>query len=346
MSTLSREESRIRTVCLLILAGVALAAALVWTRTVMIPFVLAILLSYLVSPLVDILQVRLRFPRWAAVIGALLAGVVLLGLLALLLSTSTNRLIANAHVYRDRLTALAASGLSVLDRFGIDLGQDAFLEAMKKLPILGFLKGAAGSVVDLLSNSLLVMIFVIYLLAGRAPAERREGIYGEMDTKIRRYLVTKVTTSAATGLLVGTILWLLGLELAFVFGVLAFLLNFIPSVGSLIATLLPLPIALIQFQSGWAIGAAVFLPGLVQMVIGNGIEPKLMGESLDLHPVVILLALMFWGLAWGVVGMLLATPITAVARIAFSRSEMTRPLAELLAGRLPQAATAEVAPGH
>jgi AI-2 transport protein TqsA len=135
---------------------------------------------------------------------------------------------------------------------------------------------------------------------------------------------------------VGIILTALGLDLALVFGVMAFLLNFIPSVGSVIATFLPLPVALIQFDSMLAVLAVILLPGLVQVTIGNFVEPMVMGEGLDLHPVTILLALVFWGLLWGPVGMILATPITAILRIVFARVDMMRPVAELLAGRPPR----------
>jgi AI-2 transport protein TqsA len=233
------------------------------------------------------------------------------------------------------LTSLAQSFLSVLDRFGVDLSQDQMLTTIRELPLLDMVRQTAGGVVGLVSNGVLVLIFVIYLLAGRQPNEQRTGFYAEADQKIRRYLLTKVSTSVATGLLTGIILTLFGLDLALVFGFLAFFLNFIPSVGSIIATLLPIPMAMVQFDSFWMIAGIILVPGAVQMTIGNGIEPVLMGEGLDLHPVTILLALVFWGLIWGVVGMFLAAPIMAVLRIVLDRFETTRPIAGLLAGRLP-----------
>ena len=159
----------------------------------------------------------------------------------------------------------------------------------------------------------------------------------EMDSKIRRYLMTKVITSALTGVLVGSILWLFGLEMALLFGFLAFILNFIPSVGSIVATLLPLPMALVQFDSSLAIVGIILIPGALQLAVGNAIEPRLIGEGLDLHPLTILLALIFWGLIWGIVGMLLAAPITAILKIIMARFETTAPIAEVLAGRLPGA---------
>ena len=90
-----------------------------------------------------------------------------------------------------------------------------------------------------------------------------------------------------------------------------------------------------------AIAGVFLLPGAIQLAVGNLVEPMVMGENLDLHPVTILMSLIFWGLLWGIVGMLLATPIMAVLKIIFSRLEITRPIAELLAGRLPQSVTGE-----
>lgn len=319
----------------MILAAVATTAALIYTRPVMLPFVLAVLLSYLVGPLVDVLQVRLKAPRGIAVLTAF--GVVAIGLslLGMLIGSSLRRLAARIPVYKERVGELAARVLSTIDDIGVDIGQADALSAIQELPLLSIVGGAAGSMVDLVSNGVLVLIFVIYLISGRRPNETRDGLMGEVDSSIRRYLSTKVIASATTGLLTGIILAIFGLDLAVVFGVFAFLLNFIPSVGSAIATFLPLPVALVQFESGAAIAGVIALPGAVQFVIGNVIEPKVMGEGLDLHPITVLLGLIFWGLVWGIVGMLLATPITAVLRIVLARIDATRPVAELLAGRLP-----------
>jgi AI-2 transport protein TqsA len=120
-----------------------------------------------------------------------------------------------------------------------------------------------------------------------------------------------------------------------VFGLLAFLLNFIPSIGSIIATVLPLPVVLMSPDITPSVAVlAIALPGGVQFTIGTLLSPKVMGDSLELHPVTILLALTVWGSIWGIVGMLLATPITAVMKMLFERLELTRPIARLMAGRI------------
>ena len=130
---------------------------------------------------------------------------------------------------------------------------------------------------------------------------------------------------------------MMGLRMAPLFGLLAFLFNYIPNVGPIVASLLPIPIAFAQFQNPWMVLPVVALPGTVHMIIGNFVEPKLMGKGLELHPVAVLLALAFLGLLWGVIGMVLAVPIAAMARIVLSRFTTTRALAELLAGQLPGA---------
>ena len=141
--------------------------------------------------------------------------------------------------------------------------------------------------------------------------------------------------AAVTALLVGLVLWAFGLHLAWLFALLVFALTFIPSVGPIIATLLPLPVAVTQFQDPWMILAVVAVPGAIHMTIGNLITPKLMGRGLELHPVTVLLALAFWGLLWGIVGMVLAVPMVAMLRIVLSHFSTTRSLANLLAGHLP-----------
>jgi predicted PurR-regulated permease PerM len=159
--------------------------------------------------------------------------------------------------------------------------------------------------------------------------------WSEIASKIQRYIVVKAVLSAATGLAVGTVLAVLGIDLAMVFGLMAFLLNFIPSIGSIVATLLPLPVVIFNPELGTTTAVlAIALPGLIQLVVGNVVDPLVMGEALDLHPVAIVLSLILWGMIWGVVGMLLAAPIAAILKLLLERLELTAPLGRLLAGRL------------
>ncbi len=322
------ETRTLQTLSLLTVATVAIAVALIYTRTLMVPFALSVLLAYLLAPLIDWLQDRAKLPRWLAITATLLAILgVFVGLTALI-SSSVAGLGDNASLYGDRLRSLTEKVGVWLDDNGIDLGQKDMVAAVKDLPLFDWLKRTAGGVLNFLSNFFLVLIFVIYLVAGRRPEST--GQKAELEAKIRAYLFTKITLSAITGVLTTVILLVLGVDLALVFGLMAFLLNFIPNVGSVIATLLPLPVVLMQFDSTAMIVLAIVLPGAVQMVIGNVFEPKMLGKSVDLNPITILLALIFWGLIWGIVGMLLATPLTAVLKVQLERFEITRPVARLM----------------
>jgi len=147
-------------------------------------------------------------------------------------------------------------------------------------------------------------------------------------------LLTMLLTSGVTGVFVGLVLTILGVRFGWMFGFLAFMLNFIPNIGSIIATILPLPIALIDPQLSIISKILVLMiPGSIQFVIGNILQPKLMGETLNLHPVVVILSLIFFGTIWGIIGMFLAVPITAIAVISMQRFDYTRAIADLAAGK-------------
>ncbi len=326
---------RIQTICLLIISTVAVAAALYWLRPVLVPFVLAVFIAYGLLPLVEFQARHLRLPQFVAVTSTLVVGVLILGSLGLLISTSVSQLQANAAAYQQQIELLGAKVLALLPAGTFRAEENPFAQ----LPlgnISGMLLHTTNAIVGLLSQGLLVLIFVLYLLLGGARHNGQAGgVWAEVEKQVEHYIVTKALISLATGVLVGLTLAVLGVDLALVFGLLAFLLNFIPSVGSIIATLLPVPVVVVSPDiSTTTATLAILLPGLIQIVIGNIIEPKVMGEALDLHPIVILMTLIVWGMLWGVVGMLLATPMTAILKILFERLEPMAPVAQVLAGRL------------
>jgi AI-2 transport protein TqsA len=322
---------------LMILATVALAGGLFYTRAVMIPFVMAIFITTAVSPTVDQMVVRWHVPGWIAISLSLILVLAILMLLGAALALTVQTILNTADEYSDQVAKLGRHMFAELHSHGMKLDEAQVSNKLKaQLPDL--ITAAAGTVTSIVSDGILVLFFVIFLLSGRDPHQRQTGIYAEIESAIREYIVTKTAISAVAGVLVGTILWFLGLKMAALFGLLAFLFNFIPNVGPIVASLLPIPIAFAQFEDRlWMVLLVVGLPGCVHMTIGNFVEPRLMGRGLELHPVAVLLALALLGLLWGVVGMVLAVPIAAMARIVLSRFTTTRALGELLAGRLPGA---------
>lgn len=144
--------------------------------------------------------------------------------------------------------------------------------------------------------------------------------FKDITEQVQRYIVTKFLISLSVGLLVGIILRLFDIEFFIIWATFAVLLNFIPNVGSVIAVILPTLMTLVQYESfGYAIAVAVVLI-IVQNIIGNIIEPKIFGDRLGLNPLVILLSLLLWGYIWGIIGMFLSVPLTAIIKIVFSNS--------------------------
>jgi AI-2 transport protein TqsA len=321
---------------LMIIATVALAAGLIYTRDVMIPFVLAIFITAAVAPLVDIQVSRWHFPGWIAVLSTLLLVLVVLGLMGVVLIAAVEAIVRTANEYSDQVVHLTKECVGKLQHYNIHVDEARITSEMEgHLP--GIISSTVGTVTTVFSHGVLIAFFVVFLLLGRNPLHRRTGIYADIENTIRRYITTMTAISAITSLLVGTVLWALGLHMAWLFAFLVFLFTFIPNIGPIIATLLPLPVAVTQFHDPWMILAALAIPGAIHMSIGNLVTPKLMGRGMELHPVTVLLALAFWGLIWGIVGMVLAMPICATLRIVMSRFSTTRPLANLLAGHLPGA---------
>jgi AI-2 transport protein TqsA len=151
--------------------------------------------------------------------------------------------------------------------------------------------------------------------------EKLSSTFKEINDQIKKYVVSKILINFSAGILVAAILALFGVDFPIVWGMFTFLFNFIPTIGSAIALVLPVLMVLIQFGSiGYAILIGLIIIG-VQTLIFNFLEPAIVGKSLNLNPLLILLAVLVWGYIWGIIGMLLAVPLTAIIKIVISNSE-------------------------
>ncbi|MEE8556502.1 MAG: AI-2E family transporter [Myxococcota bacterium] len=324
---------RIQATCLIALTAFAIAFALYWLSALMIPFVLAILLVFALNPLVHLLTTRARIPRTLSVLVIFLIGFLLFPVFGAVLSASVSQLSTNSGAYQQQITHLITQGIDwiEIDRLGIN--RESVRAQLSSMPIGSLLVGITNTLLQILSNAVLVLILAAFLLVGGGQSVESP-LWGQIRERIEGYLVAQIALSTATGVLVSLILYVLGVELALLFGFLAFLLNFIPTIGSIVATFLPLPLILLSPDGGpGKMVLALSLMGVVQLAIGNFIAPRVLGRSLELHPVAVILALLFWGVLWGIAGMFLAVPITAVLRILLEQSDLTRPVADLMAGR-------------
>src|SRR6478672_1371560 len=267
-SELRNEQIWLAVGSLMILATVALAGALLYTRDVMIPFVLAIFITAAVAPLVDFQVARWRLPNWLAVLTTLLVVLAVLALLSVVLIVAVQTMVDAAREYSKQVVALTDELFVWLSAHRINIDQARITADLEgRLP--GVISEAAGTVSAIMSHGLLVAFFVVFLLVGRHEHKRRNDIYSDIEGTVRGYITTATAISAMTAVLVGLVLWALGLPMAWLFAFLVFLLCYIPNIGSIIATLLPIPVAITQFHDNpGMIVAAIAIPGAIHLTIG------------------------------------------------------------------------------
>jgi AI-2 transport protein TqsA len=334
-----RPESRVQTNCLLTLTVIAVGVALYLLRPVLVPFALALFLTCCLTPLVNWQVRHLRLHRLPATVLATALGLAVLVLFGFLVVAEVGSIVQNFGAYQARLEALTNSVATrvPLDALGVKHSAQTGLEiVIPESTRRWVLSVAFSGGLDFVSTAGLVVIFMIFLLLGHATRQGPPNeLLAAMEARVTRYVLKIVGLSVLTGVLVGGSLAVLGVEFAFVFGFLAFLLNFIPTVGSIVATLLPLPVVLLSPDLSLTSQVlALAVPAAIQAVLGAFVQPRVQGEAMELHPVVVLMALIFFGMIWGIVGAILAVPTTAVIKMLLEHYSTTRPLAGLLAGKL------------
>lgn len=324
------------TICLTIIAAGIVTAMLVYTKAVLIPLVISIFLYTILIQMTNLLRHKLSFPKWLAVSFSILVFLALFAAIILFTVNSIGDFLKGAEVYKENLLGTAQDILTRLQHHGIEIDQTSVITALRDLPLFNWLKNFGGKLFSVVSNATLILLFMIFFLLGskKTPPITNETIK-EMLSNVSVYLSVKLITSLSTGIIIAIILLAFKVKLALLFALFAFLLNFIPSVGSIIGVLLPVPVLFLQFGFSGHLFLIVGLLTATEFIIGNLVEPRFLGDGMDLHPAVVIASLIFWSLVWGVPGAFLSVPITASVKIILGKIKHTRPVAELLAGRLP-----------
>ena len=328
--------------CLVVVvAGLRLGA------NMLLPFALALFLAVMSMPIMFWLQLR-RVPAPLAVLLTMLVIGVLLGGIILLGTQSVAEFQTQLPGYQERLRILYGSWVDGLSaRFGIPLDQYFTLSLIDPGALIGLFGQTAARVVGFLGNTFLVLLVMAFILAEatvfpfkfRAILGPQAGDGRRMTKVIREvqeYLGIKTVVSLATGLLIGLLAWLLGLDFPILLGLIGFVMNYIPTVGSILAAIPALVLSLLQFGSLGHFLAVSIAYGVINTVFGNIIEPNLMGRRLGLSTLVVILSLLFWAWLWGPVGALLAVPLTMVVKIMLENTEDLRWIAILLDKSPPQ----------
>lgn len=320
-------------VLLTMAALVVVIAALKSAQEIILPLVISAFLAALGAPLVRWME-RKRVPKAAAVPAVLVLVLVVLAVIGLLIGNSVSEFAAAAPKYKVRINEMMASAIAWFDAHGINVSATRLKGQIDAGAVMSIFKDAFAAVASALSNTMLVLLTVVFMMfeAAGLPEKLRVAFgdvgqrldeLGQAAHKVQRYIWIKTVLSLATGLGVGLWLWILGVDFPVLWGVCAFLLNYIPNIGSLVAAVPAVLLSLVQL--GWErtvlVVAGYFV---VNFVIGNVWEPRMMGRELGLSALVVFLALVIWGWLWGPVGMLLSTPLTVIVQIMLASSEKYR----------------------
>lgn len=312
-----------------ILGLLAVGAILYFTQAVIVPLVIAIFISMIINKLEGIIAsaLRLRRFRWLNKLAAMVAVLGLFFGLAMAASVSGSDIAHRFPYYEDRMSSALQS--SPTAQAALDwLKESGVVEQLKQVPVGSMVSSFLGSLFKLLGNFLLVVIFTGFLVFSSSAFT---GILQEMNEKISAYISVKTFLSLLTGVLVYALCRIFGIDFALFWAILGFLLNYIPSVGSIAASIPPILLSMVQLDSWALVGLFVLIMTVVQIFLGQVLEPKLMGTRLAIKPVAILLGLIFWGFLWGIPGMFLATPLMALLRILSSYFNFSRGFERLLA---------------
>lgn len=323
---------------------------------VLVPTALSIFLAITLMPAVSWLR-RRRVPTLAAILLVVLTTFAALGGIISIATQSINQMRLAFPRYQAQFLVLQESLRSTLQQRGLELPAGFDAGWISPARVMDFASGALVGLAGFMSSVALVLLITIFILieANGFPAKIRTalrlpeldlGRFTKIADEVQRYLGMKTVISLATGALVGVWVWILGLDFPLFWGLLAFLLNYVPNVGSILAAVPAVLLALIQLgPKGAALAGAGYV--VVNMVLGNVIEPNLMGRRLGLSPLVVMLSLVFWGWIWGAIGMLLSVPLTMIIRIMLENTEEQRWIAVLLGPTPvpPRAAAPVAAPG-
>lgn len=351
MKTLADESERrslFLKVLLSLIAAVFVGYVLKELRDIFIPFCIALFLYFLLNQVVRRLQ-QWRLPKTLVMIGMLAAIFVFLYLCGLLLFTGASSFIDQFPAYSLKITRLIKGVLAHLKLPLIDVRQYmAGIEwdnIFNPAQITALVSGTMGTFASFVGNLLLVVLLLMFMLGEKvpmvarvartlSPAQAREllAMVNAIEAKIQHYLFIKTLMSAATAGMAALILLVGRVDFIIFSALLVFLLNYIPTFGSLLSTAFPALITFLRY--GFCLRLVLVTAGLMvmQFVMGNVLEPQVMGKSMNLSPIIILLSLIFWGWLWGVVGMFLAVPVTSACKLVFDSIPALKPVAAAMSG--------------
>lgn len=350
---LARVQSLYQTIPALIGVGFILNI----TQSFAIPFIIAVLLAVLLMPAVTFMEKK-GIPSFIGTFIVLIGFFLVFSVLGLLTYNAIASISESLPKYYNKGEVIVDKSISYIDsNFKVGLREsiekhnreakgDDIITFFSSTSVVGTINESLGTFVTFLSDLLVMLLFLMFMLTSgkmiqgkleyfmasrNIEGERGDKILHSMAEQIQRYLWFKTLISVGTGAAVWITAIITGLDFPLIWGFLAFIMNFIPSLGPIIASVPPILLAFFQFSDNilWAILVSILMVG-IQFVSGNVIEPKIMGDKLNLNIIVVMLCLFVWGMIWGFMGMILAVPLTAVLNIILFNTKRYRQISVLL----------------
>ena len=327
---------------------VVVAAGIQAAAQILVPFLISVFIAFSCAPLLAWLQKR-RLPTVVAVILIMIVLSTGVFLIISFVGSSMTEFTRRLPHYQIQLADKFSGSLHWFEKFGLDISEEVVFEYFDPRAIMRLAAAALLRLRGILTNTFFILLTVIFILLEAASFPRKLAIisgrsvgagsrYEEIAAKIKRYLAIKSVTSLVTGGLIGLILYALGIDFPVLWGLLAFLFNYVPAIGPLIAAVPALLLAIVQLEPSGVVLAALGYT-IVNIAIGSIIEPRLFGREIGISSLVVFLSLVFWGFVLGPVGMLFSVPLTMIVKIALEGSPETRWLAVLLGPDIAPAPT-------
>ena len=334
-SIVNREVSPIVKVAALII----IFAGVIYAKSIIIPFILALFISIICVQPISWLEKK-GIPKVLSLIMVVLGLIILFSGFAFLIGGTLSSFSSNVSKYESTLTTISNSFFQFLNEKGLKISNDQISNFIQPAKILKITATAVNELLNMMGNTFLIFLIILFILtefgsftvkakAIQSGSGESIAYFSTIAQNIRHYLGIKTLISLLVGVFIFIALLIIGVDYPLLWALIASLMNYIPNIGSIIAAVPAVLFALVQIGLGgafWTLGS--FL--LVNNVIGNFIEPRIMGKGLGLSALVVFLSLIFWGFILGTVGMFLSVPITMTIKIILEQNEKTRWFAILL----------------
>lgn len=320
-------------------AFVVVVAGIMAAKSILVPFLLASFLAIICAPPLYWLRTK-GVPAIFSILLLVLVVILVEMVLATLITSSMAEFSRAMPQYQQRLHAIFKDLIHWLDGHGVEVTEKILMDQFDPGKLMRIAGNMLNNLFGMLTNTFMITLTLVFILLeasgftaklkaldGTPDADMEK--YGRITSGVNRYLALKTATSLVTTVLVTVGLWIIGVDFPLMWGVLAFLLNFVPTIGSIIAAVPPVLLALVQLGFAPAM-ATTGLYLAINVGIGNILEPRIMGSRVGLSPLVIFVSMAFWGWVLGPVGMLLSVPLTMTLKIGLGYNEKTRHIALLL----------------